>query len=268
MSENQAAELREYTRAAKQLCAQQRYAALSTISRAYQGFPFGSIVPYDVAQDGSVVIFVATISQHFQNLKADPRASLLICEPFADQDPQSQARLTLLTRFQTVPEAERDQVAERYFARFPDSNAQQLQHSFVFLRGVPERLRWIGGFGEISWLDASAFAQAALDPLAYQGAAIMAHMNSDHQAALQLYLQAFCGQPKNLIPANWNSVRMRAICSHGFEIQAQTPQGSYVVSIRFPAKLEASSQARQATIELLQLARQQLADHNPPAQGL
>jgi heme oxygenase (biliverdin-IX-beta and delta-forming) len=54
-----------------------RIGTLSTLSRKQQGFPFGSVMPYGLDEDGHPVFLISTMAMHTQNLQADPRSSLL-----------------------------------------------------------------------------------------------------------------------------------------------------------------------------------------------
>jgi len=44
---------------ARRLLRAHRYGALSTLSRKLDGYPFGSITPYAVDHDGSLVILIS-----------------------------------------------------------------------------------------------------------------------------------------------------------------------------------------------------------------
>ncbi len=52
-----------------------RVASLSTLSRKQPGFPFGSVMPYGLDEQGRPIFLISTMAMHTQNLKADPRAS-------------------------------------------------------------------------------------------------------------------------------------------------------------------------------------------------
>ena len=139
---------------------------LATTSVAAPGYPFGSITPYIIDGAGRITIYISLIAEHYRNLKADSRASILAADPFGGSDPQAHARATVLLTVQPVPDDERAAVSAAYEARFPQSINYEIAHNFVFMRGEPERVRWIGGFGEMSWIDRAAFQSARPDPLA------------------------------------------------------------------------------------------------------
>jgi Pyridoxamine 5'-phosphate oxidase len=64
-----------------------RIGSLSTLSRKQPGFPFGSVMPYGLDERGRPIFLVSTMAMHTQNLKADPRASLLVTQDDTDGDP-------------------------------------------------------------------------------------------------------------------------------------------------------------------------------------
>ena len=57
-----------------------RIGSLSTLSRKQPGFPFGSVMPYGLDEQGRPVFLISTMAMHTQNLRADPRASLLVTQ--------------------------------------------------------------------------------------------------------------------------------------------------------------------------------------------
>ena len=70
--------------------------SLSTHSRKFPGFPFGSMMPFAADQLGRPVFFISSMAMHTQNLLLDGRASLLITQPDVSGDPLGSARLTLV----------------------------------------------------------------------------------------------------------------------------------------------------------------------------
>lgn len=162
----------------------QRWGTLSTLSAGMDGFPFGSVVPYDIDSQGTIYIYISLIAEHFKNLQKDTRASLTIIDPFGTEDPQAHARATLLLRFEEVPADRHAVVQAGYEKRFPNSINYEIAHNFRFFAGTLERLRWIGGFGDIQWVSAEAYRSASPDPIAYESWSAIEHMNHDHRDAL------------------------------------------------------------------------------------
>ena len=72
-----------------------RYGALCTLSKKFDGHPFGSITPYLVDHDGSLLVLISTLAEHTKNIQHDPRVSL-ITHNQNDSNIQTQGRVTLV----------------------------------------------------------------------------------------------------------------------------------------------------------------------------
>lgn len=225
-----------------------RTAVMSTISVSQTGFPFGSLAPYDISEGGDLFIYVSLIAEHFKNLSADPRASLFVMDPFGIRDPQANARATVLVRFETAPDSERAALQARYESRFPGSINYEIAHNFVFLRGRVEKIRWIGGFGEISWIAGSDFRTAEHDPVSYIGHSIMEHMNDDHRDALV----TIAGEAGRGYAPLMTDVRR-----DGFTISLYRGDERKELELSFGNPVTNAEEARREIIALLGLARGQ-----------
>jgi hypothetical protein len=73
----------------------------------------------------------------------------------------------------------------RYSARVPDAPRYFAAHRFGYWQIEPLRVRAIGGFGAIHWLDGDAILRDPLGGgLAEARSRIVDHMNDDHEVAL------------------------------------------------------------------------------------
>ena len=138
---------------ARALLNQQKFGVLSTISLVSPGYPFGSVTPYALDQAGNLIIYISFLAEHYKNLQADPRASLIVLDWAQISNPQASARLTVLTQFKQVPKEESATVKSIYEDRFPGSIKPEIAANFEFMRGIPEKMRWIAGFGSMSWIE-------------------------------------------------------------------------------------------------------------------
>jgi hypothetical protein len=155
---------------------------LSTHSLAMPGFPFGSLAPFAMTHEGRPLIYVSRIAEHTRNLGANLRACLTVIEA-TQGNRQALGRTSLLGEAHQVPAAERDAAAQRYFAFFPEQRAYEEFHDFEFWRIEPKRVRWIGGFGEIHWIERDEWLVRAPEWGAGE-ASIVGHMNDDHRDAM------------------------------------------------------------------------------------
>lgn len=225
-------------REARQLLRAHRYGALSTLSKKFDGHPFGSICPYLVDHDGSLLILISDLAEHTKNIKADPRISLIT---HSQDDPhiQSQGRVTAVGTAHFVPQ--REATSQRYLRYFPEADTYLALQDFQFYRIVPNALRYIGGFGKVHWVRAETYALPPY-PLIDAEDGVIAHMNSDHADALQRYCAHFHQHDAQ-------QVEMLGIDCDGFDVNAD----GKVLRFDFP---EPVLDARQARTTLVDMARQ------------
>lgn len=126
-----------------------------------QGWPFGSVVPYALDDNGCPLLLLAGIAAHTKNVKTDSRASLLIQER-RDDDPQAGWRVTVMGHASKIDEQEATSLGlhERYQRVVPAAIQYRETHDFYLWRISVEKVRYIGGFGKIYWLDGDAVMQA------------------------------------------------------------------------------------------------------------
>jgi putative heme iron utilization protein len=181
---------------ARTLMASQGRGALSTIALEPPGSPFGSVVTYGLDDAGRPSFFVSTLAEHTRNLDADKRASLLVVEDTpAGADPLASARVTLVGTVGEVTDADERAAARAGYLAANPSAFYVDYGDFRCLRLEPAAVRYVGGFGRMSWVDAAAYAQARPDPLAPAAAAIIGHMNADHADALVTLCHHHGGRP-------------------------------------------------------------------------
>jgi putative heme iron utilization protein len=234
---------------ARTLVSGQSTGVLSTVSgthgeaqpAATAGYPYGSFLTFAL-DAGQPVFLISRIAEHTRNLAADPRASLLVHET-GKADPLANGRVTLLGRGRKL---ERPAASAR--EAFLSAHAQASYYvdyaDFDFWTLDVEAVRYIGGYGRMSWVEAETFLRASPDPLAAGAAGILAHMNADHQDALLLYARAFTRAQAV------ESALMTAVDRYGFELTITTPEGIGPARIAFPKVLASAGEARTALIEL------------------
>jgi heme oxygenase (biliverdin-IX-beta and delta-forming) len=223
---------------ARGLLLEARAGVLSTLSLDVPGFPFGSVVPYCLDRSGVPLILIADIAQHTRNLLADPRASLTVAETTDGGDVQAKARLTCLARAAPLAAGVED-AADRYYRSFPWARDYHRTHGFAFFRLAPVRLRYIGGFGDIRWIEPEAFTVA--NPFTpAQEAAIVEHMNADHPAAMRGYVRRFKGLPC----AEDEEVTLAGIDAEGFDLLL----GRRLLHFPFDEPVATPGQARQRLV--------------------
>jgi heme iron utilization protein len=221
--------------AARQLLRAHRYGALCTLSKKFEGYPFGSITPYLTDHDGSLLILISTLAEHTKNILHDPRVSL-ITHNQDSPDIQTQGRVTVVGI--AHPVTEREQAGKRYLRYFPEANGYFGMHDFSFYRIVPQSLRYIGGFGKIHWVTAEHYCVPPY-PLISQEDDVIAHMNSDHRDTMIRY----CRQFKQVTTSE---AEMLGIDCDGFDVRADAG----VLRFDFEKPVLDAQQARKALVEM------------------
>lgn len=165
-------------RIARQLLRTHRYGALSTLSKKFDGHPFGSITPYLVDHDGSPLILISALAEHTKNIQNDPRVSL-ITHNQDDPHIQTQGRITLVGNASLFED--REQAGKRYLRYFPEAQTYFDMPDFNFFRIVPLALRYIGGFGDIHWVKADNYRVPPY-PLIRSEAELLEKINASRSA--------------------------------------------------------------------------------------
>ncbi|MEW6733004.1 MAG: DUF2470 domain-containing protein [Acidobacteriota bacterium] len=195
--------------AARRFLKQQSVGVLSTISVEIEGYPFGSITPYTLSNDGEPILLLSDIAQHTRNIRHNPKVSLTIFDLTAE-DVQASARLTWIGDTIRLPQTDTE-ARRRYLSYFPSAESYFAMHDFALYRIELRRARFIGGFGQIFWIEPDKMILA--NPLREIEAGIIEHMNQDHYDALVKYCQTFKG-------VSATNVYMVGIDSEGFDLLA------------------------------------------------
>ena len=193
-------------RTARQLLRAHRYGALSTLSKKFDGHPFGSITPYLVDHDGSLLILISALAEHTKNIQHDPRVSL-ITHNQNDPHIQTQGRITVIGNAALEPDRER--YGKKYLRYFPEAQTYFAMHDFEFFRITPLALRYIGGFGDIHWVKAENYRMPPY-PLIDEEDGFIAEINQYHRVALA----AHCAQP------DVSDVSLLGVDCDGFDLRA------------------------------------------------
>ncbi|MDP8938362.1 MAG: DUF2470 domain-containing protein [Actinomycetota bacterium] len=223
---------------------------LCTLAVDPAGYPYGSVATYGLDDAGNPLFFVSLMAEHTQNAMVDPRASLLVTEPVPEgADPLASGRATLLGLLSRVDDADRPSAQERYLAANPTAAYYIDFGDFVFYRLDVTAIRYVGGYGRMSWVDADEYAAAEPDPLAPAAAAIIGHMNADHGEAQVLYCRHLAGRPDTA------RATMSAVDRYGFEMVAEGPAGRAAVRLGFPEPCSTSDDVRRAMVAMVAEAR-------------
>jgi len=232
------------------LVAQVKSAALCTLAREPAGFPYGSLVTVAIDALGRPLFLLSTLAEHTGNLVAKSDASVLLTEPLGAHDqPLALGRVTILGACVKVDADERASVRETYLQQQPSASYYADFDDFGFYRLEPQALRYIGGFGRMSWVTADDYRAAEADPLAPHAAAILKHMNDDHVDANLAYAKVLAGM------AEAQKATMTAVDRYGFELAVETSDGPRATRLAFDEPVATTDQVRRAMVALVKRAR-------------
>lgn len=241
----------DHAERARTLAAQQSTGTLATL--AEDGTPYASYVTV-AFNEGSPVLLMSTMAEHTKNLLRAAKCSLLVHEDVAS-DPLANGRVTLVGQATQPTDDTRARAA--FLAQHPSASYYADFKDFGFWELQVESVRYIGGYGRMSWVSADAWQVARPDPLAAHAAGIVSHMNADHADALVLYARAFTTATAS------SAATMVGCDQYGFELSVETPAGPRPARIAFPSPVATGEQARKALIALLAQARTQLQQDTP-----
>jgi len=238
------------------LLAASRTGALATVALD-GGFPFGSLVAYAVDGAGRPLLCLSDLAEHSRNLAADPRASLMVSAS-GDGDPLALARVTVLGTVVELRDDDRSAALDAYRERHPDAFYAAFD-DFRLYRLDVSSVRYVGGFGRMSWVSADDHAAAEPDPLHPHAAGIVEHMNDDHADALVAYCRVFGDRPAT------GDAEMVGVDRYGFTMLAVDEGATDRVAVRiaFGRQVDTVGAVRAAMIKLLHEAR----DATGPSEG-
>jgi putative heme iron utilization protein len=195
----------------KSLLIRSRQGVLSTHSLETHGFPFGSLVQVATTEAAEPLLLTSRLAEHTKNFLADPRVSLCVAESFGSRaDAMASARLTLVGRIELL---EKSNHGERFLSQHLEAAVYLGFKDFLMARVVPESLRYVGGFGTMSWVSGDDYAAAFRDPVAEFAEGVIEHMNEDHQEAMICMAeQRMAQRPER--------ARLVAVDGLGFNLQA------------------------------------------------
>ena len=199
-------------------------AILSTMSKKYEGYPFGSFITYVSDKNRTLLMYTSDIAQHTKNLKTNSKACVTLFKLDTEYDKQNSSRLTLMGDLKDVPVDDLDECQERFIKFLPESKKYSSMHDFKFYKLEISRIRWIGGFGDIAWLNPKNWQDD--QPIWAKDEKMMIdHMNNDHANVLQSALHAQHGIKDK-------KVNMIALSVDGYYVESN--EDIYFISFEAP----------------------------------
>ena len=233
-----------YAERARTLVHVGRVGTLSTLSQKVAEFPFGSVAPYGLDERGCPTFLISTMAMHTQNVLANDRASLLVTEAGAAEDPLGAGRVTLVGHVAKTPESALAYVRQEYLVRYQNASYWVDFKDFAFFQMDIVDVYFVGGFGVMGWVGADDYRTAEPDPLADAAFGIIEHMNEDHVDAMLLLARAVAG-----IEAE--DAKMTAIDRLGFHVRLTTDDEMKGIRVPFTREVRSREEVRTVIVEMV-----------------
>ena len=196
------------------------------------------------------IFLISGLAEHTKNLERDPRASLLVAEG-GSADPLANGRVTMLGPSTPVGE-DGGRARATFFAAHPNSIYYADFRDFTFWKLHVDYVRYIGGYGRMSWISQADWRAAEPGPLAPSAADMIAHMNADHADALVLSCKAFSHGTEI------TSAKMTGVDRYGFEMSAMTSNGPCPLRLAFAKPVSTPEEVRATLISMVKDVRSKL----------
>ncbi len=229
--------------AAQQFLFSARKGVLSTHSAKFNGYPFASVTPYVLDHQGMPVILISSLAEHTKNIIQNANVSLIVFNNEADL--QENSRLTLLAQAEQTDQ-NNDLIRARYLRYIPQAESYFETHDFAFYTLHISNARYIAGFGKMGWVKGDDF-KIPPNPLFFEEAKILSHMNQDHIENLKAYCLHY-----HQVQAQ--TVEMIGIDSLGFDLRVNTKQ---MLRFNFEQAINNTQEARSSLVAMAKTCRAQ-----------
>uniref|UniRef100_A0A7S3LN26 DUF2470 domain-containing protein n=1 Tax=Aplanochytrium stocchinoi TaxID=215587 RepID=A0A7S3LN26_9STRA len=211
-------------------------------------YPYGSIINFVLDSDGKPYTFISRLAEHTANLLNDPRASVLVSQVQGLGDKLATARVTLVGRM--LPIEKTEELVKKFIQVHPGAYYAEFDDFMTFKLDV-ENIRYIGGFGEMSWVPSSDYIHSEIDPVSGGIAAKNAidHMNKDHKDDVLSMARAYAGLPEA------TEATILGLDRYGLDVLCILPDGKRRSRVTFEKRLESSDEIKQTIIDLTRKAR-------------
>lgn len=226
--------------AAKRLLREARTGALASLTS--DGAPYASLVTAAMAADNAPLLLLSRLARHTENIRRDPRVSLLIDE-CRGAEPLRGARISITGRIAPTDDLG---AARRFLARHPSAAGYATFADFQFWRIEVESAHLVAGFGRIVELKRDQVLTAigdAAELLAAEESAV-AHMNENHREAIGLYATRLLGAEAG----EWKII---GIDPEGCDLMA----GEVVRRLDFPQRINSPEELRKTLVAVADKAR-------------
>ncbi len=116
------------------------------------GIPYGSIVEVLPVDLDRIIFLLSDLAEHTEHLEEDAQSSFLVAEDLGRDKLLEHPRATLMGEMTHVDD-EAESFHDDYLELHPHAEQYIDFEDFRFYALEVERIRYIGGFGEMGWFD-------------------------------------------------------------------------------------------------------------------
>jgi len=235
---------------AKTLAEKMGTATLCTISTNPEGYPYGSFVTY-IIHEGDPIFLISVLAEHTKNLHQSSKSSLLIAEAGLG-NPLALGRVTLVGECKKISEDDYDVIKKSFLLKHEGAKHYVDYKDFSFYRLKVQSIRYIGGFGRMSWIDSDDWYESEADPISYDSKDIISHMNEDHKDAMIVMCKSLS------LATDTSDAEMTGVDRYGFEMSAITENGPRPIRLAFDEEAITSDDVRKQMVKMVKIARERL----------
>jgi putative heme iron utilization protein len=192
---------------------------------------------------------MSELAEHTKNVRHDARASVMVSSTVSPgDDPMALPRVTLLGSME-IAESVPDGFIGRFVAAHPTTASYVGFGDFHWWRLAVSAVRYVGGYGRMSWVPVDDYRRTDADPLHPHAEGIVAHMNDDHADACLVYAQFYAGL------GDATSARLLGVDQFGLDLLATTPNGLQPTRVAFDEPETTPEGVRRAVVALFARAR-------------
>lgn len=122
---------------------------IAVLSSDYKGTPFGSLTPYALDEGGNPIIYVSDLAVHTTNINKNSKASITISK-IDEENIFNSARITLLGKMKKTND---EKIVKIYYDKYKQAESFSQFADFSFYVMEIESIYYVGGFGDINWID-------------------------------------------------------------------------------------------------------------------
>ncbi|KAL3938832.1 MAG: hypothetical protein SGBAC_006333 [Bacillariaceae sp.] len=242
------------------------FAVMSTISKANEGYPGGSVVGFAPDEEGRPLFVFSGMSSHTQDILANPKASLTVAAK--EFKGAADGRVNLMGTCRRIrDEEEISKAREIYRAKHPGAFWIDFGDFNWFTMDV-EHIRFVGGFARAGSITAKEYTEAQPDPIMAFGGHVAAHMNDDHMdstiAMVEHYIPGLAGGDyvKAAEITSVDSMGMYVKITRDPENEERLPGQPQQFKLRLPFPTQATDRKQVKTIivEMTQASAKQEAE--------